>query len=281
MKSIYRSQAGREAVQQWCADQLASWPVPHESQTLPVNGVPTHLLVAGSGAQTVLFVPGTNFCAAAHLPLLTVLASRHRVVVADLPGQPGLSSGEHLPAGDRLAWYGSWLSAIIDGQAAGPMVVMGHSLGGAIAIAADSPNIAGLVLVAPGGLTNLKLQPSLLAAALGWKLLPRPATSARLLRAMHAPKHLPRKALIEWMTLIARHASSTGAPGLAKLPARSIRRLVVTGDHDVFLPPKHLERPVKDILGVELGVLPDAGHLVVDEDKHIEHLATLVTEILE
>jgi len=280
VKSIYRTATGRDAVHQWCADQLAAWPVPHERQTLIANGARTHALVAGSGPGTVVFVPGTNFCAAAHLPLIAVLAARYRVVAVDLPGQPGLSSGERPPAGDRLAWYGTWLSEIVDGVAAGPAVVLGHSLGGAVALSADSPNIAGLVLVAPAGLTGLRVTPALLVAAVGWTVFPRPATSARLLRVMHAPGHLPREAVVEWMTLIARHASSTGAPGLAKLPARAVRRLIVTGDRDVFLPPKRLEPAVRKLLGAELGVLADAGHLAVDENKHFAHLADLAGEIL-
>jgi pimeloyl-ACP methyl ester carboxylesterase len=156
---------------------------------------------------------------------------------------------------------------------------MGHSLGGAIALSADSSHIAGLVLVAPGGLTSLRLTPSVLVAATGWTALPRPATSARLLRVMHAPGHVPRTDLVEWMTLIARSSSSTGAPGQAKLPARPIKRLAVTGDHDVFLPPKRLAPVVRKLLGVELGVLADAGHLVVDEDKNFEHLASLIDDV--
>jgi pimeloyl-ACP methyl ester carboxylesterase len=146
-------------------------------------------------------------------------------------------------------------------------------------LSADSSHIAGLVLVAPGGLTGLRLTPSVLVAATGWTALPRPATSARLLHVMHAPGHVPRTDLVEWMTLIARCSSSTGAPGQAKLPARPIRRLAVTGDHDVFLPPKRLAPVVRKLLGVELGVLADAGHLVVDEDKNFEHLALLIDDV--
>ncbi|MBC7272125.1 MAG: alpha/beta hydrolase, partial [Streptomyces sp.] len=38
------------------------------------------------------------------------------------------------------------------------------------------------------------------------------------------------------MTLVARHARSSGAPGAAVLPTRPVPRLGVTGEHDVFLP---------------------------------------------
>lgn len=53
----------------------------------------THVVSAGDGRPLVL-LPGTNFCAAAWLDLIGVLAATHRVHAIDLPGQPGLSHGQ-------------------------------------------------------------------------------------------------------------------------------------------------------------------------------------------
>ncbi|WUO93931.1 alpha/beta hydrolase [Streptomyces sp. NBC_00273] len=103
---------------------------------------------------------------------------------------------------------------------------------------------------------------------------PAPRSSARLLRAMLAPDHEPRERLVEWMTLVARYSRSSGAPGMADLPARPVPRTVFTGEHDVFLPPKRLGPAVTRTLGVELRVLPGAGHLVVEEAP--DRLAALV-----
>ncbi|WP_328793050.1 MULTISPECIES: alpha/beta fold hydrolase [unclassified Streptomyces] len=131
MDSIYRSTAGREHIRRWCTDRLDAWPVPHERATMTVNGAQTHLMSAGSGPTTVVFVPGTNFNAAASLPLATALvAADHRLVLPDVPGQPGLSSGERGISGGNLSWYGTWLSEVLDAAAAtGPVVVIGHSFG--------------------------------------------------------------------------------------------------------------------------------------------------------
>lgn len=60
----------------------------------------------------MVFVPGTNFSTGACLPLATALAGQFRVVLADIPGQPGLISGERIPAAGRLAWYGRWLTEL-------------------------------------------------------------------------------------------------------------------------------------------------------------------------
>lgn len=72
--SIYRSTAGREHIRHWCTDRLDKWPVPNERTMVTANGAQTHLVTAGTGPTTVVFVPGTNFNAAASLPLATALS---------------------------------------------------------------------------------------------------------------------------------------------------------------------------------------------------------------
>ncbi|MEV3930013.1 alpha/beta fold hydrolase [Streptomyces sp. NPDC053728] len=275
MDSIYRSAAGKERVRGWCFDQLDAWPVPHERRTVRAEGAETHVVLAGVGATTVVLVPGTNFNAAASLPLATALiAAGHRVLSVDVPGQPGLSGDARGLSGGRLSWYGAWLSEVIANVSSEPVAVMGHSFGAAIALSSDSPHIDRLVLVSPGGLARLRLTPTVLAASAAWFLRPSPTHSARLLRAMLAPGRPPREELVAWMTLVARHARSSGAPGAAALPPRSIPRLVVTGEHDVFLPPRRLGPAVRRTLGTELEVISGAGHLVVEE--HPERLSALL-----
>ncbi|MCX4807883.1 alpha/beta fold hydrolase [Streptomyces sp. NPDC058682] len=273
--TIYRSAAGRELIRRWCGERLDGWDVPHERTVVDAGGARTHVVSAGTGGTAVVFVPGTNFNAAASLPLATALvAAGHRVSLPDVPGQPGLSSGDRNLSGGRLTWYGAWLDEVIDKTSPGPVVVLGHSFGAAIALSSASRHIERLVLVSPGGLTRLRLPPGLLAASAAWFLRPAPRSSARLLRAMLAPDHEPGERLVEWMTLVARHARSSGAPGTAELPARPVPRTVFTGEHDVFLPPERLGPAVTRTLGVALRVLPGAGHLVVEEAP--DRLAALV-----
>ena len=276
MASIYRTWSGREAIIEWCVDQLDGWPVAHERKVITAHGARTHIVTAGQGERTVLVVPGTNFGAAAYLPLAAELAARCRVIVADLPGQPGLSSGERVPSAGRLDWYGRWLTELIEQTAQDPVTIMGHSLGAAIALASDSALVDRQVLVSPGGLTRLRITPTVLIASVAWVSRRRPASSARLLRAMHGRGRAPRPELVEWMTLVARHVRSSTDPGGAAIATHDVARTVVVGGADVFLPSRSLAPVVRRTLGVELGVIPCAGHLVVDE--YPEKLAELVTD---
>ncbi|MGW6686918.1 alpha/beta fold hydrolase [Streptomyces sp. NPDC054961] len=57
-------------------------------------------------------------------------------------------------------------------------------------------------------------------------------------------------------------------------PWAAVPRLVTTGAHDTFLPPRRLAPAVRTMLGTDLHVIPDAGHLVIEE--HPGRLAALV-----
>ncbi|MER8231031.1 alpha/beta hydrolase [Streptomyces sp. NPDC094049] len=276
MNSIYRDPEGREQIRLWCSGLLDSWTVPHERTVVTAAGAHTHLVTAGDGPTTVVFVPGTGFNAATSLPLATALvADGHRVVLADVPGQPGLSSDRRPASRAGLAWYGAWLDEVVEQSPPGPVVTMGHSLGAAICLNAGTSRISRQILVSPAGLTRLRVAPRVAATAAAWSLRPTPARSSRLLRALHTPGHPPREELVTWMTLVARHARSSGAPTVTS-PARPVARYVVSGEHDTFLPPRRLQDAARAVLGTRLRVVPVAGHLLTDEQPEL--LSSLVAD---
>ncbi|MEV7516939.1 alpha/beta hydrolase [Streptomyces diastaticus] len=202
--------------------------------------------------------------AAVSLEAVAVLATTGAVAVLDVPGQPGLSAG-HRPHRARLPWYGHWLSQALEQVATGPAIVVGHSLGAAIALAAHSPHITGRLLLSPGGVTRLAVPASVLRATLPWVLRSAEHRSRRLLREMSAPGHAVPEQLVEWMTLVGRSCRSTLAP--SPLPSHVLRRarpvpcVVAVGSHDVFLPSAPLGRATRRLLGAEAHVLDGAGHL--------------------
>ena len=266
----YRSSDGEAAVRAWCEARLQG----RERTTVTTDLGDTSLVGAGTGAgdPTILLVPGTNLNAATSLGLVDALAAHPRVVVVDLPGQPGLSTAAG-PSGDRMTGYGAWLDEVVDGLD-GPLVLVGHSMGAAAVLAATpSSRIAGVVLVDPAGFTRPAVGMRLLAAFLAWMVRPSPTSSSRLLRGMLAPRSAPADELVDWFTLIGRHCRSSGAPG--PTPDATVERwrstplTVVVGEHDAFFPPRKLGPAVRRLLGVDPVVVADTGHLLPDEQPAV------------
>lgn len=268
MRSLYKSAADREVIARWCRSRLDAWNVPHHRETVELQDALVHLTRVGTGPAEVVFVPGTNFNAAAGLTVAEALARRRSVVLVDLPGQPGLSSGERPRAAHR-GWYGRRLAETLERIDADRVIAVGHSLGGSVLLSCDSDRIAGRVLLAPAGIAPLRMDPRMMAPSLRWLLAPTPERTAAMLEGFTAPGRTPPPAAVEWLGLVAAHCRSTLAP--PPLPDPVLKRrlgsplIVATGAHDRFLPPARLRPAVRARLGTELHVVDDAGHLAPDE----------------
>lgn len=272
MTSVYRSVKAQLEVQRWCLNRIAEWDFAHVRSEVATSAGVTGVLTAGpvprDGEPSVVLLPGTNMNAALCLPLAAALAREGGVTILDLPGQPGLSAGRR-PRRRRTAWYGRWLSEALARAVPGPAVVVGHSLGGAVALACDSPQIVGRVLLSTAGVTRLRVPAPLLAATVPWLVRPSVPRAAAVLRHMCAPGQGVPGHLCAWMDLVARSCRTSLAP--RPLPSallerrRSMPALVATGRFDPFLPPRALGPAARRRLGLELRVIEGAGHLLLDE----------------
>lgn len=128
----------------------ARWP-PH-SRFIDTEGARLHVAETGpDAAQRVLLIHG----ASANLlelwgPLSDELAVDHRVIAYD---RPGLGHSTRPKRGaERLSFQARMAARVIETTGDGPVTVVGHSLGAAVALrlALDFPDlVSGLVLVAP------------------------------------------------------------------------------------------------------------------------------------
>lgn len=117
-------------------------------RTRSVAGRPAAWLEAGSGPPLVL-VHGAGGSADLWRPQLDGLGDVARVVAPDLPGH-GPQGGR---GGPSIAAYAEWLDGFLGALGEGPVVVAGHSMGGAVAqtLALARPErLAGLILVGTG-----------------------------------------------------------------------------------------------------------------------------------
>jgi pimeloyl-ACP methyl ester carboxylesterase len=266
---IYRSRAGARSIASWCRTKLDEWPIENERLSVDTSLGTTSVVVAGRGQVPLVVLPGTGLNTATGLAFATLAAEHHRTLLVDLPGQPGLSAPIR-PRRHRLFAYGRWLAEVL---AAAPVegrpIVVGHSLGAAVALAGPTEAVRGLVLLDPGGIVRLWVTPRVMSATTPWLLAPTPSRSVRLLRLLHADGYTPSPALVQWMTLVARHTWSSLAP--APLPEAALRRwarhpvTVATGAEDIFLPPHRLGPAVANRLHTNLAVIPHAGHFAHDE----------------
>ena len=268
LRTLYRSKADREVVARWCRSRLDAWEVPHRRETVDVGDAQVHLTRVGAGPAQVLFVPGTNFNAAASLTIAASLARRWSVILVDLPGQPGLSSGERPRAAHR-EWYGRKLAEVLNAIDTEPVVAVGHSLGGAVLLSCDSERIAGRVLLAPAGIAPLHVDIRMMVPSLRWLLAPTLERTEAMLEGFTAPGNPPPESIAQWLHFVAVHCRSTLAP--PPLPDETLQRrlgsplIVATGAHDRFLPPSRLGPAARAKLDVDLEVIDGAGHLAGDE----------------
>ncbi|WP_083421427.1 alpha/beta fold hydrolase [Jiangella alkaliphila] len=280
--TVYKSPRGQFAVQQWCSDTLARADFPLTTASVGTSVGRVSLVSAGHRTPQVVVVPGTNFNAAVTLPWLRALSDRWATTVVDLPGQPGLSD-PHRPRSGRMAWYGRVLDEVLTAADLNRVVLVGNSLGAAVALAADSPRIAVRALISPAGVTRLTVDPTLALASARWLVRPTADHARRVLRSFVAPGEEPPETEVAWMTLVATHCHTTLAP--PPLPPELLTRrtnrpcIVAVGEHDRFLPPQRLGPALARTMNLDLRVLPGMGHLTTP--SHLDDVVSLVAEVAD
>lgn len=152
--------------------------LPPEGRFVTVMGNRMHYLEQGKtqgDAPTILMIHGLGGVAQNFsYSVLGQLASTHRVVAIDRPGS-GYSS-RHQRSSASLTVQADVVAGLIDALGLGKPLIVGHSLGGAVALATalrHPDKVAGLALVAP--LTHMPTETSKAFAALGisWPWLRR------------------------------------------------------------------------------------------------------------
>src|SRR3954462_14022042 len=126
-------------------------PIVVHDRRVTVDGITTQYLEAGSG-PTMLLLHGHEQSATSWRWVIPALARTHRVVALSLPGHGDTArAGAYSPGSDTAPFVADFLDTL----GVGPLHVVGHSAGGAVAVRlalADPDRIATLVLVDSAGL---------------------------------------------------------------------------------------------------------------------------------
>ncbi|CAN5262608.1 alpha/beta fold hydrolase [soil metagenome] len=258
------------------------------------------MLEAGSG-DPVLLVHGIGGWAENWRWVLPELAARGlRAIACDLPGFGGSSApGPVDYFGLQNAYYARFTSALLDVLGASTAALVGHSLGGAVALvaAASEPSrITRLALAAPGGFGRglpllFRLAPLPGAEQVAARL-PYAVYEAALRQTFHDPRRIPselrselrryaRPSAPEFVRVMRQVATLGGARAdliaawTKRAPTLRMPVLVLWGANDRVLAPSGA-RAVRTLLSAaRVEMVPDAGHLLL-----VEQAATVADRLV-
>jgi pimeloyl-ACP methyl ester carboxylesterase len=242
------------------------WPVPASARDVPTGYGTTHVLISGDpAAPPVLLLPGSGATATAWSAVAGHLASRHRVIAVDPPGQPGLSSPGPRPvrsAADLTGWLDELLTTLDRPRVA----LVGHSYGGWLALryALHAPQrLNHLVLLDP---TACFLPMSLSYRLHAIPLLARP--SPRRLDRFLAWETGGRTVDPGWLAVVTAGAALGRSrivlprpPRPAELAGLAVPTLVVVAGRSRSHDPARVLRRAQELLpGARTATLPAATH---------------------
>jgi pimeloyl-ACP methyl ester carboxylesterase len=240
-----------------------------------LNGIDIAFTDEGKG-KALVFVHGFPLNRLIWAKQVEAFQMGHRVIAPDLRGLGG-SEGSAPPV--TMARHAEDLFALIQHLKAGPVTLVGHSMGGYVALAfakAYPQLLRGLALVStksgpdtPQAATARRAQAETVA---------RVGTSV-VVDAM-APKMLALHNTDAGMTSAVRECMGRSGPigvtgallGMAERPDMGtmlgqirVPTLVASGADDTLIPPTESEALAKAIPGAQLVLIPEGGHLVTFE----------------
>jgi pimeloyl-ACP methyl ester carboxylesterase len=259
------------------------------------DGGRIHVVERGQGPPLVL-LHGIMLSSALWVHQLRDLALHHRVIAIDLRGH-----GQSLPGstGSGIPILAADVAAVLEALAVEQAVVVGHSMGGLVALqmALDLPpaerrlRVAGLVLTSttagpfatlPGwtGVARVTgpvtAQALLVGERLGAKALPSrdlrwwlvrlgfgadaPPAQVRFVEAMH--RATPSRTLADLIPSVATFDLSS------RLGSLDVPVLVVVGSHDRLTAPRLARRLAAALPEAQLVELPRCGHMPMLERRH-------------
>jgi pimeloyl-ACP methyl ester carboxylesterase len=123
----------------------------YQASWLEADGLRTRAIRSGRGDTTIVFLHGYGESLLSWRPILDRFTRHYHVLAVDLPG---FGLADKPDTGYSYPRYRRWLDALLTRYTAGPLVLVGHSMGGQLAAgyAHDEPQRAiAVILLDPAG----------------------------------------------------------------------------------------------------------------------------------
>lgn len=240
-----------------------------------INGIQMAYTDEGDGIPLV-FIHGFPLNRNTWSKQVEVFKSSYRVIAPDLRG---LGETEATPGPAPMSCFAEDLNALLHHLGTGPAILVGHSMGGYVALAfakAFPKALRALVLVGTKAGAD---SPEGAAARRVMAGKVRAEGTSVVVEAM-APKMLSARHPDEVMSASARAFMASANPegvisallGMAERPDAGswlgkirVRTLVIAGADDTIIPPSESETLMMGIPSAQLKIIPKAGHLVAFE----------------
>ncbi len=283
-KSIYKSEAGRQAIMAMYDDMLAHWPVPYQALTIATRHGETFVIACGDPALPVLvMLHGAGSNSAVWRGDMPVLSRTHRVFAVDLIGEPG-KSAPNRPKWDSPA-YADWMTDVLDGLGIERATLCGISQGGwtALKFAVSAPErVERLVLLAPGGVVADKV--SFLPRAVLYMLLGQWG-ARRMTRILFGDQPVP-DGVEEITTMVTSNFNARiGVVPLFsddELRRLTMPTLLIGGGQDVIRDNEKIAARLRLLLpDVAAIILPYAGHALLNVTDLIADFLSVAAPVAE
>lgn len=218
----------------------------------------------GRSDRVILFIHGAGGSHRHWWPLINNFSLDHFVVAVDLPGH-GRSEGT---AADAISTYRNWLNDLVKLLNIPRVVLVGHSMGGGIAldyVLHYPDSLESLVLIGTGA--RLRVAPQILEQLRQGRVL----TELPLLAyGSNTSPELLRLAQQELCTVpvdvfLKDFSACDRWDVMDRLAGVQVPTLVVCGEEDRLTPVKYSQFLKSQIFEAELVVVPNAGHMVMLE----------------
>ncbi|ASS75318.1 hypothetical protein CIG75_10160 [Tumebacillus algifaecis] len=248
---------------------------------MKVHGIDLYYEQAGTGSKVVLLIHGNIASSRWWDHMFAPLAERYTVLRADLRGC-GQSSGDG-GVGNNVQQYSADLRELLQALGHERVVLVGHSLGGAVAmdIACHAPDLVeGMLLINSSpivGLVTPEERKPLLEQMGRDRNLMKMALAAVMPTAASGEffEKLVDDAMIAAPTMVPNYTSLGEADYREPLAKQAVRTLIVYGQLDNLITQDMMERTRDGIAGSELVFYEGVGH-----SPNVEAPEKLVQEII-